>query len=124
MDERHRERVRGVEPIVQQTAELLRRRATSSEVILWEALRGRQCAGMKFRRQHAVGPFIVDFYCSSARLVVEIDGEIHDDLDVAEHNALRQEHLERYGLRVLRFTNLEITENLSHVLAQIAKTCL
>ena len=116
---RHRERVRGVEPIVQQAAETLRKQPTPAEAALWQALRGRRCAGMKFRRQHAVGPFILDFYCAEAHLVVEVDGTIHDSPDVKEHDALRSEHLERYGYRVLRVRNEDVIADLPGVLAMI-----
>jgi very-short-patch-repair endonuclease len=119
--ERHRERIRGVEPLVQQAAETLRKRATPAEALLWQALRGRACGGMKFRRQHAVGPFILDFYCPEARLVVEVDGEIHDSPDTQEHDALRSEHLERYGYRVLRVRNAEVISDLPGVLALIER---
>jgi len=119
--ERHRERIRGVEPLVQQAAETLRKRATPAEALLWQALRGRACGGMKFRRQHAVGPFILDFYCPEARLAVEVDGEIHDSLDAQEHDSLRSEHLERYGYRVLRVRNVEVLTDLPGVLALIAR---
>jgi very-short-patch-repair endonuclease len=57
----------------------IRHNATQAEEGLWVALRGRRLAGLKFRRQEVIGPFIADFYCASARLIVEVDGDIHDD---------------------------------------------
>jgi very-short-patch-repair endonuclease len=74
---------------------------------------------MKFRRQHAVGPFVLDFFCREANLVVEVDGAVHYSLDAREHDRLRAEHLERYGYRMLRFRNDEILNQLETVLAAI-----
>jgi len=79
----------------------LRRRATKSEAMLWPALRGRQL-GVKFRRQQPIGSFVVDFYASDARLVVEVDGAIH--LQQAKADVERQHLLESLGLRVVRVT--------------------
>jgi very-short-patch-repair endonuclease len=94
-----------------------RAEATGAESILWASLRRRAITGFKFRRQHAIDRYIVDFYCPRARLVVEVDGPIHD-LQQAE-DAARQEHLESLNLRVLRFSNDEVTENLENVLSRI-----
>lgn len=92
---------------------------TPTEAILWERLRSRRTAGAKFRRQHAIERFIVDFYCADHALVIEVDGGIHDY--TVEEDAIRQEYLESLGLRVLRFRNEEILTALDHVLAQIVR---
>ena len=86
----------------------LRQSGTSPEQLLWFRLRNRQIEGKKFRRQHALGPYIVDFYCLEARLVVEIDGDTHGELEQASKDGIRTEYLDERGIRVLRFTNREI----------------
>src|SRR3990172_1276354 len=93
-----------------------RRDATPAEDRLWQALRRSQL-GFKFRRQHTVGRFIVDFYCSRAGLVVEVDGDIHDYSGAED--AARQEFLEHHGVRVLRFKNEQVLTSVGDVLAQI-----
>ena len=94
----------------------MRKHPTPAENALWQRLRRRQL-GVKFRRQHAIGPFIVDFYCAEAALVVEVDGPIHQY--TAEEDAIRQEFLEAQGLRVLRFTNAEVENDIEGVLNRI-----
>jgi very-short-patch-repair endonuclease len=90
-----------------------RRHATPAEDILWQRLRNRQIADAKFRRQHTIERFIVDFYCAEAQLVVEVDGPIHDY--TPEEDAIRQEFLESLGLRVIRFTNDDVLHHLGAV---------
>ena len=75
-------------------------------------------SGFKFRRQHAIDRFIVDFYCAEARLIVEVDGPIH--LYSREEDEIRQECLESLGMRMLRFTNEQVADSLDVVLEQIA----
>ena len=98
----------------------MRREPTRAEDRLWQRLRNRQASGLKFRRQHAIGRFIVDFYCAEARLVVEVDGAVHED--TADEDAARQEFLESRGLRVLRFSNDEVSKSLDRVLRAVADT--
>jgi very-short-patch-repair endonuclease len=86
---------------------------------LWRYLRRRQRLGYKFRRQHVIDRFVVDFYCAEAQLVVEPDGEVHDftgDRDVA-----RQDFLEQLDLRVLRFANDDVMTNLGGVITSIER---
>ena len=99
-------------------ARKMRREPTSAENRLWQHLRGRQMSGFKFRRQHAIDRFIVDFYCAEARLIVEVDGPIH--LYSREEDEIRQECLESLGMRMLRFTNEQVADSLDVVLEQIA----
>src|SRR5260221_2218105 len=87
-------------------ARQMRSEPTPAEVALWERLRGRKVAGCKFRRQHAIGKFIVDFYCLEKQLVVEVDGPIHEYTQ--EEDAVRQEFLESLGLKVVRVSNDEV----------------
>ena len=102
-------------------ARQMRRQPTGAENALWQALRNRKLQGHRFRRQHAIERFIVDFYCREADLVLEVDGPIHDYQP--QEDALRQEYLQSLGLRVLRFGNEEVLGDLEGVLARIAR-CL
>ncbi len=105
-----------------QRARELRRNQTHSEGRLWGELRGRRLGGWKWRRQSPIGPFVVDFYCPAARLVVELDGPSHDGEDVRD--ARRTSYLERRGLRVLRFRSEEIWGGgLDHVCRSVLAAC-
>jgi very-short-patch-repair endonuclease len=93
----------------------LRVNATEAERQLWQRLRSRQLGGLKFRRQSTIGPYIVDFLCVEARLVVEADGGQH----AAETDAARSAWLESRGFRILRFWNHDILGNIHGVLESI-----
>ena len=118
---RERKRIRTPAQI-QQRARELRREMTPTERVLWQRLRNRQLSGLKFRRQHPLGPFIADFYCAAHRLVVEIDGDIHDLQP--ERDAARTEQFEKYGYRVIRFRNEQVLNDIESVLAAIQAACL
>jgi very-short-patch-repair endonuclease len=90
---------------------------TPAEKALWQALRRKQLDGLRFRRQVALGPYILDFICSEKRLIIEVDGDIHDDQ--IDYDAARTEHLEQYGYLVLRFRNDEVLHRLETVLERI-----
>jgi very-short-patch-repair endonuclease len=94
-----------------------RKEPTKSEAILWEALRGKKLDGIKFRRQQPVGYFVVDFYNSVYRLVVEVDGPVHDDQ--VEADRARQDILEILGLNVLRAKSETVEKNLPRTLNEI-----
>ena len=111
-------RRREITPELQQAAWRLRNRLTPAEEALWEALRDKQLAGLKFRRQHPVEQFILDFYCPRFKLVVELDGSVHETR--SEEDVARTEHLNAFGYRVIRFRNEEVLENLLNVLKRIA----
>ncbi len=83
-------------------ARRLRKALTGPEIGLWARLRGRQAGGFRFRRQHPVGPYILDFYCPEARLAVEVDGDTHDLPDQIAHDARRDAWLAGQGIRTLR----------------------
>jgi ATP-dependent DNA helicase RecQ len=102
-------------------AKALRHEGTEPERLLWTALRTGQIGGMKFRRQHPVGPYVVDFYCRSAALVVELDGMSHEDR--AAQDAEKTKYLEAQGLRVLRVTNEDAMRDLDAVTREIARLC-
>ena len=97
----------------------MRRNSTPAEDKLWQQLRRDQVGGLKFRRQHSLGRFVVDFYCAKAGLVIEVDGPIHDGL--AERDSLRQEYIESLGFRVMRFTNDQIENSLKSVVESICE---
>lgn len=95
----------------------LRENATEAERKLWHHLRRKQVAGLRFRRQYPLGPYIVDFICLPARLIIEVDGGQHGDQ--AERDAMRTAWLERQGFRVIRFWNNEVLGNIEGVLHDI-----
>ena len=92
---------------------------TDAEKKLWRAVRANQIYGAKFRRQFPVPPYIVDFYCEAANLVVEVDGGQH--MERIEEDQLRTEFLRRRGYEVLRFTNIDVLTNLEGVLEVIGQ---
>ena len=106
-------------PEKQAAAQKLRRNMTPSEKRLWECLRANRLHGLAFRRQQIIGGFIADFYCRAARLVIECDGAVH--LTQAEYDHERDAVIASYNLRVLRFTNDQIDQDLLAVLSQITQ---
>jgi very-short-patch-repair endonuclease len=99
----------------------LRQNLTSAEALLWTNLKKSQLEGKKFRRQHGVGPYIVDFFCPECRLAVELDGERHMSLSGAEADERRTEFLKRFNVRLIRFENREVFDNLEGVLDEIRR---
>ncbi|MBD2190079.1 class I SAM-dependent DNA methyltransferase [Pseudanabaena mucicola] len=97
----------------------LRNNATSAEVTLWKALQGKQLDGFKFRRQHSIGHYILDFFCPSANLAIELDGGQHFTQEGKEYDAIRDEFLWSVGITVLRYANNLIFENLEGVLEDV-----
>jgi very-short-patch-repair endonuclease len=97
-------------------ARTMRRRATPAERRLWQALRRHQLGRLKFRRQMPLGPFIADFYCPAARLVVEVDGISHID---SPNDAIRDVWMNEQGIRVFRVSNFDVRSNLEGVLTAI-----
>ena len=99
----------------------LRKNATAAERLLWSSLRAGQVAGLKFRRQQPIDHYVVDFFCASMRLVIELDGASHEDR--VRYDINRQQHLESQGLRVMRFHNDEILNDMGSVLEKILAFC-
>lgn len=99
----------------------LRSRMSLPEVLVWSALRGRGLGGARFRRQHPVGPYVLDFYCEAARLAVEIDGDQHGDPAQSAHDARRDDWLNRQGIRVMRIPARDVLADLPAVLDHIAR---
>jgi len=100
-------------------ARTLRKNSTDAEGLLWRHLRNRQLANHKFRRQEAIGPYIVDFVCIEQKLVVEVDGGQHAERVEQDDN--RTEHLEKLGYRVMRFWNNDVLSHCDAVLEAIAE---
>ncbi|MDO8686837.1 MAG: endonuclease domain-containing protein [Candidatus Berkelbacteria bacterium] len=96
----------------------LRNKSTPQETLLWSKLKNSQ-TGFKFRRQHSIGGYIVDFYCPSKRLVIEIDGSQHFEKDNQEYDEIRTKFFEGLDIEVLRFTNAEINTNIDGVVQKI-----
>jgi very-short-patch-repair endonuclease len=117
--EKDRRRLRAVSQEIEVAARQMRREPTAAEDRLWEAVRNRRLGGLKFRRQVAMGRFVLDLYCPAARLAIEVDGSVHDAQAVRD--AERTEHLNARGIRVLRFRNDEVLGDLPSVLAAIAE---
>ncbi len=105
-------------------ARKLRRRMTPTEEILWQALRNGRLDGLKFRRQHPYGPFVLDFFCVEHQIVIEIDGSIHQEREQRARDRARDEYLEQNGLRVLRFQAEEVERDLPGVLNRIREAVL
>ena len=101
-------------------ARQMRTSPTPAEAQLWQFLRKQQLGGYKFRRQHRIGAYIVDFYCPQAKLVIELDGEIHNDQK--EYDQKRQDDLQALGYTVIRFKNQTVFSEIDSVLATILKS--
>jgi very-short-patch-repair endonuclease len=94
---------------------------TPAEATLWRAVRNRQF-GYKFRRQHPVDRFFIDFYCAEAKLLIAVDGASHLEPEQQEYNKLRTEYLEELGYKVIRFTNDDVKFNIQGVTGEILQT--
>jgi very-short-patch-repair endonuclease len=106
-------------PDIMEVARILRKNMNNYEKLIWEKLKGKQVCGLRFRRQHPINIFIADFYCHEVRLVVEIDGEIHDQQE--EYDDGRSAEMERFGIKVIRFTNDEVKKSIEKVINKIEK---
>ena len=94
---------------------------TRAEIVLWYSLKGKQLLGYKFRRQHRVDQYILDFYCPELNLAIEVDGESHSSGDARRRDAKRQKEIEVYGIRFLRFTDDEVLGNPDRVVDAIER---
>ena len=97
----------------------LRKEMTDAEKVLWSKIRGKQLKGFQVYRQKPIGRFVVDFYCPKAKLVIELDGGQHYSGTIQAKDELRDGYMKRVGLKVLRFSDKEVFENLSGVLEEI-----
>lgn len=101
--------------------EELRREMTSAEAYLWAKLKENQLSGIKFRRQFGVANYIVDFYSPSLKLAIEVDGEVHNEPKVIKADAERQRKIESRGIKVVRYTNKQVIEDIESVLSDLRK---
>ena len=108
-----------IDDILLTRARAMRHESAPAEAILWYCLRAHRLAGLKFRRQHVIGPFIADFYCHELKLTIELDGDSHSER--REYDADRTGYLSKQGLRVLRFLNTDVFENLDAVLEEVLR---
>jgi len=97
----------------------LRSNLTPAEAKLWSLIKNSKLDGRKFRRQHSFGSYILDFYCSSEKLAIELDGEVHNNASVAQKDYERELFLKYFGVRVLRFENKTVFESSSWVIDRI-----
>jgi very-short-patch-repair endonuclease len=107
-------------PSTFQNARELRKTETDAEKKLWQVLRNRQLKGRKFRRQHAIDNYILDFYCHECKLAIELDGGIHDLNENKQYDAARTDTLNELQITVLRFRNEEVMNGVEKVLERIA----
>jgi very-short-patch-repair endonuclease len=114
-------RPRTITPETLARARELRRRPTAAETLLWRRLRSAQVEGFRFRRQQPIGRFIVDFFCSEAQLVIEIDGDTHAGRKA--YDASRTEWLTKESYRVIRFMNTEVLRSLDTLLQVVLDEC-
>lgn len=106
-------------PSTYEIARILRKQQTEAEELLWQLLRNRKVAGLKFRRQHPFENYVLDFYCHEVKLVVEADGSIHNEPEIVQYDNARTARLREVGIAVLRFTNEEIKKNPAFVINKI-----
>lgn len=110
----------GVSHIIFENAKKLRDNLTAAEMVLWIQLR-KDIESYKFRRQHQIGIYIADFYCHKAKLIIEVDGSIHNKKDVKEADLNRENDLKNWGYKVIRFSNQQIMNQIEYVLECIKK---
>jgi very-short-patch-repair endonuclease len=106
--------------ILKERRQALRKNQTRAEKILWSRLRNRNLSGCKFFRQYSVGPYILDFFCPSARLAIELDGSHHAQEELKRYDEERSDYLNAHNIRVIRFQNHQITQEIEESLNQIA----
>ncbi|WP_242117548.1 endonuclease domain-containing protein [Aestuariivivens sediminicola] len=98
----------------------LRHKLTPAEAFLWKQLKAKNFLGRRFTKQHSIAYFIVDFYCATEKLIIELDGEAHNHPEAQEYDDRRTTYLESLGYTVIRFENRMVFENLASVLNEIS----
>ena len=111
------------DPLIFERAKKLRESMTEAEKLLWDYLKGNKVLGYRFKAQHPIDRFIADFYCHKAKLVIELDGEIHESDEAREKDENRTAEFERFGIKVIRFNNSEVLYKIETVIDKI-KECL
>ncbi len=100
---------------------MLRSSMTKAERSLWDRLSNNQLDGFKFRRQHPIGPYVADFYCHKARLVIEVDGKDHNQTERKQNDEVRDIEMKELGLKVIRVKNEEVLNDIDKVIKRILK---
>ncbi len=113
----------GAKPHIFENAKNLRENMTKVELLLWEKLKGKKVLGLRFRPQHPIDIFIADFYCHPIKLIIEIDGGIHLSKEQKEYDVGRTFELNEWGIKVIRFTNSQVTNYINQVIKEIQMTC-
>ena len=106
-------------PSLKEDRQNLRNNATDAEQLLWKNLKGKKLVGRKFRRQHSYGNYILDFYCPSERLAIELDGSHHYTAEGKENDRIRDQFLKDNDIKVIRFSNSEVEKKMEVVLERI-----
>jgi very-short-patch-repair endonuclease len=114
--------LQGIPDGIYREARRMRREMTASERLLWTQLRGNRIAGCHFRRQHVIRGFITNFYCRRERVIIEVDGKIHDAY--RERDRIRDEILHSEGFFVLRYSNERVEKDLEGVVKEIEEVCV
>ena len=112
-----------IDPQLLEFAKSMRHTATDAEHLIWQILRAKRFMNLKFRRQHVIKPYIVDFYCHEIGLVIELDGSQHGTADAVEYDAERTKFLEALGLTVVRYWNHDVLGRTDVVLEDLWKRC-
>jgi len=112
-----------LDPQLLEFAKTMRHTATDAEHLMWQLLRAKRCMNLKFRRQHVIAPYIVDFYCHEIGLVIELDGSQHGTDDAIEYDAERTKFLEVLGLTVVRYWNHDVLSRTDVVLEDLWQRC-
>lgn len=123
MNELGKIRTRGLKCLKQIRYEL-RTNMTRAEEVLWQELKKRKLGSLRFRRQHGIGPYVVDFYHAESMTIIEIDGPIHDRGDVMENDIWREGYFKQRGYKILRFKNEQVFNDLRSVLKFIQEATL
>ncbi len=111
---------KGASPNIFSKANHLRKNMTEAESVLWEELRNKKMLGFKFRRQHPISIYIADFYCHKLKLIIEVDGKFHDNKEQQKLDLNRSKELEFQGLKIIRFSNNDVLNDLPKVLKKIS----
>lgn len=112
-----------IDPQLLEFAKTMRSNATDAENLMWHFLRAKRFMNLKFRRQHVIAPYIVDFYCHELGLVIELDGSQHGTDDAIEYDTERTNFLEALGLTVVRYWNDDVLSRTEVVLEDLWRRC-
>ena len=109
---------------VKDLAKDFRKKSTPAEALLWKALRDKQMDGVKFHRQRPFERYVLDFYAPSVKLVIEVDGEVHDNPSQKEYDQIREDFLKEHGLKVIRFRNEQVMKDIEFCKSEIHRAIL